>query len=131
MFLHCFIEIIGEKIMKVAQVMKRFFLVFIVLIGINIGVSFTSDPLIRLILLVFSFIGFFGFFIWFLINVYKIHTSERKKVLHDDYIGTKYDDNLLRERLESWDDDRYELNGHKKSGRLIKMIYNLKKRIRR
>jgi tetratricopeptide (TPR) repeat protein len=113
----------------VGKVMKNIFLVLIIFLAFFLAALFITQ--------IGGFlIGFVSLVSLFILLVYIVTNSYRKVIFKDEYqqiyyVGRKYDDNILTERLERWNDSRYSLGGDKKSEHLNKLIYKLEKRIRK
>ena len=103
--------------------MKR---IFLILLAVSIIIGFFIWD--------FGFVFLFiGFFILVFYIIYKSE-SKRNKILDRggiQYVNQKYNDNILRDKLERWNDYQYELSGDKKSVHLNKTIYDLEKKIER
>ena len=110
---------------------KNFVILFIVMSGL-IAFSpfmFQFNP-------IFGFIGFmlilFSFFVVLIIVGIRHYSDNRKKVFKEtgmSYMGRKYDDTILKDKLERWSDYEYELSGNKKYVHVNKSIYDLEKKV--
>ena len=118
---------------------KRIYLVLIVFSAVRftiyIGVFIIRLPFPENILLIFFLFIVCGVSLW-IIFIYTAIDRYRKLVFKDQhsriyYVGRKYDDNILIERLERWNNSRYELGDDKKSEHLNKSIYKLEERVRK